>query len=95
MIDKRKLAVAGRKYGKTIAKWLACDPLPDPEEEKEITTFITLWKEKKDPSLNAAVINSQTAEDVVQAILKIKCEALSQYDYAKIEWCNQYINEAR
>lgn len=77
MIDKRKLVVASRKYGKTIAKWLACDPLPDPEEEKELTTFITLWREKKDPTLQVAVENSQTAEDVVQALLKIQSEALS------------------
>ena len=95
MIDKRNLAVASRKYGKTIAKWLACDPLPDPDEEKELTTFITLWREKKDPSLLVAVENSQTAEDVVRAINKIKSEALATYDYAKIEWCNAYIKEIR
>jgi len=95
MIDKRKLAVAGRKYGKTISKWLACDPLPDPEEEKELTTFITLWREKKDSSLAVAVENSQVAEDVIQAIEKIRSEALAQYDYGKIEWCNKYIKECR
>ena len=95
MIDKRNLAVSSRKYGKTIAKWLACDPLPDPDQEKELTTFITLWREKQDPSLQAAVENSQTAEDVVRVINKIKSEALATYDYAKIEWCNNYIKEIR
>lgn len=26
-------------------KYLACDPLPDPINERDLTTFITLWKE--------------------------------------------------
>jgi hypothetical protein len=26
-------------------KYLACDPLPDPEDEKDLTTFIRLWTE--------------------------------------------------
>lgn len=95
MIDKRKLAESGRKYGKTINKWLACDPLPDPEEEKELTTFITLWKEKQDPSLLVAVQNSQTAEDVVKYIMKMQSEALAEYQFGRIEWCNQYIKETR
>jgi hypothetical protein len=27
------------------AKYLACDPLPDPTNERDLTCFITLWKE--------------------------------------------------
>jgi len=42
MHDHRNLAVQSRK--KIIDdKYLACDPLPDPENEKDLTTFITLW----------------------------------------------------
>jgi len=50
MIDKRKLAVMGRKKD-LDDKYLACDPLPDPENEKDLNTFITLWNESKDTTL--------------------------------------------
>ena len=49
-------------------KYLACDPLPDPENEKDLTTFITLWKEAKDKTMGAAAKNSQTAENVNKEI---------------------------
>lgn len=42
-------------------KYLACDPLPDPENEKDLTSFITLWKQSKDKTLAEALGNSQTA----------------------------------
>ncbi len=29
-------------------KYLNCDPLPDPENERDLTTFITMWKEAKE-----------------------------------------------
>ena len=56
MIDKRKLAVLGRKKD-LDDKFLACDPLPDPEDEKDLNTFITLWKESVDTTLQDAVNN--------------------------------------
>ena len=43
MIDKRKLAILSRKKD-LDDKYLACDPLPDPEDESDLNTFITLWK---------------------------------------------------
>jgi len=36
-------------------KYLACDPLPDPTNERDLTTFITLWKEDADKDLATAV----------------------------------------
>ena len=50
MIDKRKLSILGRKKD-LDDKYLECDPLPDPEDEAELNTFITLWKESKDTTL--------------------------------------------
>lgn len=47
MIEKRAAAKRGRKRD-LDDKYLECDPLPDPEDEKDLTTFITLWKEAKD-----------------------------------------------
>lgn len=47
MIEKRKTAKLSRVRD-LDEKYLLCDPLPDPENERELTTFITLWKESKD-----------------------------------------------
>jgi len=76
-------------------KYLECNPLPDPDDEKDLTTFITLWREAKDKSMAEAVDNCQTAEDVIKSIQLQMVEALAQYDYAKIQWCQKYIDELR
>lgn len=63
MRDKRANAIKSRL--KILDdKYLACDPLPDPDNEKDLTTFITLWKEVNDKDFETAVRQSQTAEDV-------------------------------
>jgi hypothetical protein len=38
-------------------KYLDCNPLPDPTNERDLTTFITLWKEEEDTTLLKAVNN--------------------------------------
>lgn len=47
MIEKRKTAKLSR-IRDLDDKFLLCDPLPDPENERELTTYITLWREAKD-----------------------------------------------
>jgi len=94
MIDKRKNAKKSRKKD-LDDKYLACDPLPDPENEKDLTTFITLWREQVDGSMEEAVNNCQTAEDVIKAINLLLAEAMAQYDYNKIQWCQDYIEKIR
>ena len=64
MIDKRKLAIKSRKKD-LDDKYLICDPLPDPTDEKDLTTFISLWSEQTDKSLKEAVDNCQVPENVV------------------------------
>ena len=64
MIAKRKFAVNSRKKD-LDDKFLLCDPLPDPTNEKDLTTFITLWRESQDKNLKEAVENCQVAENVV------------------------------
>lgn len=32
-------------------KYLACDHLPDPYNERDLTSFMTLWKERPDKTL--------------------------------------------
>jgi len=68
-------------------KYLACDPLPDPNNERDLSTFITLWKEDTDKDLLTAVSNCQVAEDVIVEMQNIQGEALSMYDGKKLEWC--------
>ena len=57
MIEKRALAKKSRKKD-LDDKFILCDPLPDPEDEKDLTTFITLWRETEDKSLSEALQNS-------------------------------------
>jgi hypothetical protein len=94
MLEKRAAAKRGRKKD-LDDKYLGCDPLPDPDDEKDLTTFLTLWKEAKDKYLPECVDNCQTSENVVKAIQLILAESMAQYDYAKIEWCNHYIAQLR
>ena len=86
MIQKRDLAIKSRKKD-LDDKYLECNPLPDPDNEKDLTTFITLWKEQQDKGLKESVTNCQVAEDVIKKINLMLWEAMSQYDYAKIKWC--------
>ena len=54
MYEKREEAKQARTKD-LEDKYLACDPLPDPDNEKDLTTFITLWKESKDKTLKEAL----------------------------------------
>jgi hypothetical protein len=94
MISKRALAIKSR-IKDLDDKFINCDPLPDPNDEKDLTTFITLWREAKDQTLAEAARNCQIAENVIKAINLIYGEALSQYDHKKIKWCQDYIEEIR
>ena len=94
MIEKRALALKSRKKD-LDDKFILCDPLPDPEDEKDLTTFITLWKESEDKTIGEALVNSQIGENVVKLLQKLLGEAYAQYDYAKIEWCQAYLETLR
>jgi len=75
MAEKRKIAANSRK--KLLDdKYLACDPLPDPNNEKDLTTFITLWKESVDSKVMEATERCQTAEDVIRSMNEILVEAM-------------------
>lgn len=80
--------------GKEISQKII-NPLPDPDDEKDLTTFITLWREGKDKSMAETVDNCQTAENVIKQLQLKMIESTSQYEYAKIEWCQNYIDELR
>lgn len=72
-----------------------CDPLPDPSNERDLTTFITIWKEGRDKTLQECSLNCQISEDVIRQMQNILGEALSNYNNEKVEWCNKYTKEMR
>ena len=72
-------------------KYLACDPLPQPDDEKDLNCFITLWKEQKEKELDVTVQNCQTAENVCGNIKQMLAEALTQYDYKAAQQCHAFM----
>lgn len=47
-------------------KYTAVNPLPDPSNERDITTFITIWKDSKNADMKATLDVCQTAEDILR-----------------------------
>jgi len=76
-------------------KYLACDHLPDPYNERDLTSFMTLWSERPDKTLQDAIDNCQTAEKIVSVMQDICGEAMSTNKIDKLAWCNHYIDELR
>lgn len=60
-------------------KYLECNPLPDPEDEKDLTTFITLWKEQQDANLKECADNCQVAENVIKTMQEILGNAIANF----------------
>lgn len=58
---------------------MLCDSLPDPENERDLTTFITIWKEQKEQNMKDAVQGCQVSEDVIRSMQDIYGEALAEY----------------
>lgn len=75
--------------------YMECDPLPDPKDERDLTTFITLWREEKDKNIHECAKNCQTAENVINKMQSILGKAMASYDTRKIEWCYNYMNILR
>ena len=59
---------------------MACDPLPDVDNERDLTSFITLWTEGKDKDLKSAIKQCQVAENVIESMQDMSGEALAMYD---------------
>jgi hypothetical protein len=72
-------------------KYKACDPLPDPYNERDMTSFMTLWAERSDKTLKEALDNCQIAEAVCQEMQNISGEAMANGDKDKLAWCNNYV----
>jgi hypothetical protein len=76
-------------------KYLLCDPLPDPENERDLTTFITLWRQGKDLTIKECTEQCQTSENVIRAMQNILGEALANYNHDKVRWCYDYMSDMR
>ena len=76
-------------------KYLACNPLPDPNNERDLSSFITLWKESKDADLASSIRNCQIAENVIYEMQNIYGDAIAMYDFKKLDWCKDYIKQLR
>jgi len=76
-------------------KYLACDPLPDPTDETDLTCFITLWKEQTDTSLKMAVQQCQIAENVINEMQNMRGEALAMYDEKTLAKTQMYTDTMR
>ena len=67
-------------------QYLECDPLPDPEDEKDLHTFIEVWGVESEKTLEDCVKNWQAGEDVVRRINCALAEARISHDQRKTEW---------
>jgi len=76
-------------------KFLACNHLPDPYNERDLTSFMTLWSERPDKTLTEAIDNCQTAETVNSVMQDISGEAMAVGNTDKLAWCNKYIEGLR
>jgi hypothetical protein len=76
-------------------KYLLCDPMPDPYEEKQLTSYITLMSEKQVTDLEETLNLAQEAESIVKSMNKCYGETLEEYDTNKRTWCQAYISTLR
>ena len=56
---------------------------------------MTLWSERPDKTLQAAIDNCQTAEKIISVMQDISGEAMAMNKMDKLAWCNYYIDELR
>ena len=72
-----------------------CDPLPDVEQETDLNTFITQWRETPDSDLDSAAAQCQIAENVIRSMQDKLGEAQAMYNASELEMCNEYIQMLR
>lgn len=67
-------------------KYLRCDYLPDPSEERDLTTHLRLWEESKDTTLTSCIHSCNIAEKINDKIYELYYEAISEFQHDKVEW---------
>jgi len=76
-------------------RYLECDALPDPEDEKDLHTFIEVWGVESDKTLEDCVKNWQAGEEVIRRINCSLAEARISHDQRKTEWYQAKIDAIR
>jgi hypothetical protein len=66
MMRQNGVLAEKRRYKLLDPKFLACDPLPSPYDERDLTSFITKWKETEDIDMKSCIDNCQIAEDIIR-----------------------------
>lgn len=74
---------------------MACDPMPSPYDERDLTSFITQWSEGEDKTLEQAIRNCQIAENIVREMQNIAGEARAMFNGSKLDWCREYTTQLR
>jgi hypothetical protein len=95
MMRQNAVLAVKRREKPLDPKYLACDPLPSPYDERDLTSFITKWRETEDTDMLSCISNCQVAENVIREMQNISGEARAMYDGKKLEWCRHYVEELR
>lgn len=74
-------------------KYIKCEYLPDPNDERDLTTHLRLWEESRDTKLSECLKNCMVAEQINDKIYEIYYESLSEFQKEKVEWCEYYIDK--
>lgn len=75
------------------AKYLKCESLPDPTDERDLTTHLRLWEESRDNSLAKCIDNCKTAEQINDKIYELFYEAKAEFQKDRVEWCEYYADK--
>jgi cancer susceptibility candidate protein 1 len=71
--------------------YINCSYLPDPNDERDLTTFLRLWEENKEKDLIECLENCGTSEAINNKLYEILYDARSEFQKEKEEWCKYYI----
>jgi Cancer susceptibility candidate 1 N-terminus len=74
-------------------KYLKCESLPDPTDERDLTTHLRLWEEARDNSLAKCIDNCKTAEQINDKIYELLYEAKAEFHKDKADWCEYYADK--
>jgi len=69
--------------------------LADPNNVKDLNTYITLWHEDKETSLDECTSNCQDTEKICKQLIEILYEAKCNGNNEKAVWCVNYLKILR
>mmetsp|Transcript_1929 Transcript_1929/g.2552 ORF Transcript_1929/g.2552 Transcript_1929/m.2552 type:complete len:700 (-) Transcript_1929:70-2169(-) len=85
-------------------RYLECSPLPNPEKENELNTYLSMFRDFEDEEdllqnpakyLKSIVDSCCTSEEVIASMQSVEGKAREEGDQAMIEWCTEFYNHLR